>query len=336
MKLGVRYDLRSPSFGAAFADLYPAAIEQCAWADRLGFETVSLAEHHGADDGYCASPMVVASGIAARTTRLRINLSALVGVLHHPLRLAEDLATLDLISEGRIAMTLGMGYRPHEYEMFGIEKSRRGPLLEEIVSVLDQAWTGEPFEFHGTTVMVRPTPVQKPRPPIYIGGSTEASAIRAARFGDNYFPALPHLTEIYEAERQRLGLEVPPRPDRGPAGPFFIYVTEDPERDWELVGPHVLYATNMTAEWAKERVVNGQIVGATPYPEMQDIDALKASERFFVGTPEDCVRLARSLGQNATLNLHPLMGGLHPDIAWHSLELFEGKVLPALVELGYR
>jgi len=88
-------------------------------------------------------------------------------------------------------MTLGIGYRPHEYEMFGIKRSARVAILEETIHTLEQAWTGEPFGFRGRTVMVRPTPVQQPCPPIYIGGSSEASAYHAARLGDGYLPAAP-------------------------------------------------------------------------------------------------------------------------------------------------
>ena len=183
MRLALRFDMRAPDIGAPPSVLYPASVDMCEWGDRLGFETVYLAEHHGAEDGYCPAPMIQASAILARTTAMRVHFSALIAVLHDPLRLAEDLAVLDLISGGRIEMTLGIGYRPHEYEMFGIQKSKRVPILEEIIHTLEQAWTGEPFEFRGRTVMVRPTPVQRPRPPIYIGGSTEASAYRAARLG---------------------------------------------------------------------------------------------------------------------------------------------------------
>lgn len=327
MELALRYDMRAPAIGAPVADLYAASIEQCAWADRLGFDTVYLAEHHGADDGYCASPITQASALAAVTSRMQIHLSALIAVLHNPLRLAEDLATVDIISRGRLAMTLGIGYRPHEYTMFGVERSKRVGLLEETIDVLERAWTGEPFDFRGTTVMVRPTPYRKPRPPIYIGGSSEASARRAARMGDNYLPALPALTEIYEAERRRLGLPIPARPLR--KGPLFLFVSDDPERDWPVVAPHVIYTSNSNTTWALERGV-----GATPYKEVDSVDDLKASREFEVVTPEACVRLAEDLGPDSELVFQPLMGGLDPKISWTSLQLFEDKVLPRLVDSG--
>ncbi len=327
MELALRYDMRAPDFGAPTADLYAASLEQCAWADRLGFSTVYLAEHHGAEDGYCASPMIQASAIAAVTSQMQIHLSALIAVLHNPLRLAEDLATLDIISRGRLAMTLGIGYRLHEYEMFGVQKSKRVPLLEEIIGILEQAWTGEPFDYRGQRVMIRPVPFRKPRPPIYIGGSTEASAVRAARLGDNYFPALPGLTEVYEAERQKLGLPIPPRPLA--KGPLFLWVTDDPERDWPIVAPHVIYTSNSNKEWAKERGV-----GDTPYKRVEGVDDLKAAREFAVVTPEECVKLAVELGVDSELVFQPLMGGMDPALAWKSLEMFEHQVLPHLQELA--
>ena len=329
MELALRYDMRAPAFGAPTAALYAASIEQCAWADRLGFNTVYLAEHHGADDGYCASPMIQGSAIAAVTSGMEIHLSALIAVLHQPLRLAEDLATLDLISQGRLAMTLGIGYRPHEYEMFGIEKARRVPILEEIIGVLEKAWSGEPFDYHGTTVMVRPTPFRQPRPPIYIGGSSEASARRAARLGDNYLPALPALTDLYESERRRLGLPVPARPLA--KGPLFLFVSDDPERDWPRVAPHIIYTSNSNTKWAQERGV-----GATPYHQVDGVDDLKASPEFAVVTPDECVALATALGPRSELVFQPLMGGMDPALGWASLELFGDKVLPRLVDLDLR
>ncbi len=329
MRLALRYDMRAPSIGAPAQELYEASVDMAAWADGYGFDVVYLAEHHGADDGYCPAPIVQASAIAARTKTMRLHFSALIAVLHHPLRLAEDLAVLDLISNGRVEATFGIGYRPHEYAMFGVTKSKRVAILTEIIGVLDQAWTGEPFEYRGQTVVVRPTPVQRPRPPIYIGGSTEASALRAAHLGDNYLPAAPGLLEIYQQERRRLGLPVPPPPP--PRGPLFLFVTDDPERDWPIVAPHVQYTSNSNYEWSKERGV-----GSTPYPPVTTLEALKAATEFAVVTPDECIALATALGQDAELVFQPLIGGLPPEHGWRSLELFAAAVLPELTVRGYR
>ncbi|MDV2478392.1 LLM class flavin-dependent oxidoreductase [Rhodococcus zopfii] len=331
MRFSLRYDMRAPSIGAPPPELYLAAVEQAGWADAMGFDTLYLAEHHGAEDGYCASPMILGAAMLGRTRRIHVHFSALVAVLHHPLRLAEDLATLDLVGGGgRVEMTMGIGYRPDEFEMFDVPMKRRVRILEEIVDTLDKAWTGEPFEFRGKTVRVRPTPVGPDRPPIYIGGSADASALRAARLGDNYMPAgseKERLYALYDAERERLGLPIPPRP--APAGPLFLHVTDDPDRDWPILAPHLMYTTNMNAQWAKERGI-----GTTGYTFVENLDELKRQPQFVVVTPEQCVGLALERGDDSELMFQPLMGGLAPEIGWRSLELFAAKVLPELERSG--
>ncbi|WP_218008845.1 LLM class flavin-dependent oxidoreductase [Nocardia jiangxiensis] len=332
VKLALRYDMRAPGIGVGSPDQYAAALEHVAWADELGFETVYLAEHHGADDGYCAAPMILGSAMLGRTRWMTVHLSALVAVLHHPLRLAEDLAALDLVGGGRVEVTLGLGYRDSEYRMFGIERRRRVQTLEEIVEVLRQAWTGEEFDFRGEPVKVRPRPARPAGAPLYIGGSAEASAIRAARIGDGYRPAgseKDRLYEIYAAERERLGEPVPPR---APVlGPLFLFVSDDPARDWEIVAPHVLYTTNANANWARERGV-----GTTAYRSAAGLAELQTDPNIRVVTPQECVELCRTLGPDAELVFQPLMGGLPLDAGWRSLRLFETAVLPELVQLGYR
>jgi alkanesulfonate monooxygenase SsuD/methylene tetrahydromethanopterin reductase-like flavin-dependent oxidoreductase (luciferase family) len=320
--------MRAPAFGAPARDLYLAALEQCAMADAAGFDTVYLAEHHGADDGYCPSPIVLASAIAGRTSRLLLHFSALIATLHEPLRLAEDLAVLDVVSDGRVEITLGIGYRPHEFDLFGVDMRQRIQRLEDVMDVLELAWSGQPFDYRGTTVTVLPRPVQRPRPPLYIGGSTEASARRAARRGDTFAPPTPGLWPVYVAERERLALPVPPPPRR--RGPLFLHVTADPARDWEVVAPHVTYTSNSNAEWAKERGV-----GATPYPPVHTVADLQAHpQQFAVVTPAECVALAERVGADGELSLQPLMGGLDPAVGTGSVALFVSDVLPELEARG--
>jgi alkanesulfonate monooxygenase SsuD/methylene tetrahydromethanopterin reductase-like flavin-dependent oxidoreductase (luciferase family) len=327
LELNLRYDMNSPPFGAPHPALYRAAIEQAAWADRLGFNQVFLAEHHGAEHGYCPSSMVQAASIFAVTRQIRVHLSALVVTLHDPLRLAEDLAVLDNISDGRIVFTAGMGYRPHEFEMFGRDPSRKLAILNETLAVLKQAWTGEPFEYHGRTVRVTPRPVQPGGPKIYMGGSTEKSAIRAGRAGYEYFPGVPDLFEIYKAERAAAGFG-PPEPLLKP-GASFLYVSDDPNRDWPLVGPHVAYATNTYAEWAKERGV-----GETRYKPAVSLEDLKQAPNIKVLTPDACFDYVKALGPDSQVTFHALLGGLDPALSWKSLRLFETAVHPRLVAAG--
>ncbi|HEV7679871.1 MAG TPA: LLM class flavin-dependent oxidoreductase [Candidatus Dormibacteraeota bacterium] len=117
MRLALKYDLRAPAFGADIDTLYAACLDQCAAADGWGFERVFILEHHGSGDSYCSSPLTLAAAIAARTNRIRISTGALIAPFHHPLRLAEDLAVLDILSGGRLDVVLGAGYLPSEFDM---------------------------------------------------------------------------------------------------------------------------------------------------------------------------------------------------------------------------
>ena len=150
----IRFDLRAPDFGAPVADLYPAAIEMAAWADRLGAEAIVLSEHHSADDGYMSAPLALAGAILGATREAPVSVQALLVPLHDPIRLAEDIGALDLVSHGRFSVVAGLGYRPEEYELFGVPWKGRGALMEEKLRVMVQAWTGQPFEYRGTTVQV--------------------------------------------------------------------------------------------------------------------------------------------------------------------------------------
>jgi alkanesulfonate monooxygenase SsuD/methylene tetrahydromethanopterin reductase-like flavin-dependent oxidoreductase (luciferase family) len=320
--LTIRFDLRCPAFSpATHAELYAACLEQCAWADERGFESVVLSEHHGVEDGYLPSPLVMAGAVAGRTRRALISISALLVPLHDPVRLAEDIAVLDLASGGRVVIVAGIGYRDGEFEMFGVERRGRGSLMESHVELMRRAWTGEPFEHRGHTVTVRPTPVTRPHPTILVGGSTEVAARRAARLRLPFMPAIgdQSLADLYYAECRRQGYE------GGwvmlPHGPGFVHVSEDPERAWSQILPHAQYDARTYASW-QQPGMRSEVTTYASTPE-----ELRASGVYAVVTPDECVELARKEG---SLVFHPLMGGLSPDLGWESLELFASKVLPRL------
>jgi len=327
MQLNLRYDMNTPPFGTPHPAMYRTAIEQAAWADKLGFTQVFLAEHHGAPDGYCPSPMVMAASIFGVTEKINVHLSALVVTMHDPLRMAEDLAVLDNISNGRIWLTAGMGYRPHEFAMFGKDMTKKLGLMNKALDTLKQAWGGEPFEYEGRTVRVTPKGIQPGGPKIYMGGSTDKSALRAARRGYQYFPGHPGLWDIYAAEREACGFPPPEPLVKSIAS--FLYITDDPDRDWPRVAPHVAYATNTYAEWATER--GG---GDTLYRAADTVEALKAMPNIKVLTPDQCFDWLKTQPANAGINFHALLGGLDPELSWASLRLFERAVLPRLVEAG--
>ena len=139
----VRYDLRALGVTPAERSaMYQRAVKQAAYADEHGLDAIMLSEHHMSEDGYLPSPVPVAAAMAAVTRRIPIQIAALLVNLHDPIRLAEDVAVLDLLSGGRVAYTLGLGYRRSEYDLFGAAWASRGADIEARIGVLKQAWSG--------------------------------------------------------------------------------------------------------------------------------------------------------------------------------------------------
>ncbi len=320
LTIAIRFDLRVPPFAkTTHAEIYRACLDQSAWAEENGLDFIVLSEHHGVEDGFLPAPITMAAAILGRTKRIGVNISAALVPLHDPVRLAEQLAVTSLLSGGRISVVAGLGYRGEEFEMAGVDRDSRGKLLEEYVGVIRRAWTGEPFEWRGRTIRVTPKPDSPPM--IVIGGSTEIAARRAARLRAGFFPAIgdPALAEIYEAECKRVGFE-------GafvglPAGPGFVHVSEDPQRDWQRILPHALYDAQTYASWQTP----GQ--RSQMHVDGRTADDLEKSGVYRVVTPDECVALARETGR---VILHPLMGGISPELGWEGLRLFAEKVLPRI------
>jgi alkanesulfonate monooxygenase SsuD/methylene tetrahydromethanopterin reductase-like flavin-dependent oxidoreductase (luciferase family) len=316
----VRASARAP-LRTDHAALYAAMLEQVGWADAHGFDAVCLGEHHGAANGYLSSPMVAAAAVAGRTQRLGIRLTALILPLHDPVRAAEDLATLDLASAGRLLPVIGAGHQAAEFEAVGKRIGDRARLVEEYVAVLRRAFTGEPFEWQGRRRRVTPRPFQDPLP-IWVGGNSEAAARRAARIADGFMPALPGLFAAYRAECERLGRT--PCAEEAGLPLFYLGLAEDPDEAWAKLGPYLLGGANFYMGMV------GNPADPESFSAFPSAEALRASGMIAIWTPDECVARARSLGPQGVLTLWPLFGGTPPELAWPSIELMAKQVIPRL------
>jgi alkanesulfonate monooxygenase SsuD/methylene tetrahydromethanopterin reductase-like flavin-dependent oxidoreductase (luciferase family) len=320
------FDMQTAPFGTPAAKLFPAMLEMTRFGDRAGFNRICIPEHHGTDSGYLPSPVALAGAVAATTERLKIVLMIILP-LYNPVRVAEDIAVLDLISQGRLEVIFGVGYVPSEFRLLQVPMSRRGQLFEEGLELVIKALKGARFEAAGREVFVSPMPYQRPHPQLYIAGSIEIAARRAARFGVGFAPLNGDLWETYDRECRALGNE--PGAKLGWGGPINVFVAEDPESAWARIAPYVSHHTSSYIRWAKESLALGASPGTT-YAQI-DPDDIRKSGKHRVLTPDECVALASELEvAHRPLILQPLIGGLPPEEGWKSLELFAKAVLPRL------
>lgn len=255
------------------------------------------------------------------TKKIAVTVSAIIGPLHDPLRLAEEIAVLDLLSAGRLVTVAGIGYRPEEYEERGVDWGRRGKLQDLLLETLLQAWSGEPFTYQGRTVRVTPRPFTRPHPLLLVGGSSKAAARRAARLGLPFFPSahLPELETYYRERCAEYGTEgwtMMPA-EQTP----LLHLSEDPDRSWELYGEHFLHEARTYASWQSKDIRSAVRSTATTVAE------LRAEGVYRIVTSDECVALGREL---ESLVLHPLCGGMPVEEAWRSLRLLGETVLPRL------
>ncbi len=261
-------------------------------AERLGFTSVWTTEHHFVDDGYMPSLLVVGAALAQATSRIQLGTGVILAPVHHPLRLAEDAATVQLLSHGRLILGLGLGWSETEYAGLGADARRRGAAMDEILRILPQAWSGEPFTHTGAvydlpTLAVRPTPSS--RIPVLVGGSAEPALRRAARLADGLFANAPVETFV-----QQIGwvLDECERIGRDPATFRFIHYSvllPGPSRDEAL-------ARYRDALWAMqwkysdmEASATRSLPAATPPPFDCPDEALVKGRAMFAGTPDEIV-----------------------------------------------
>ena len=322
----LRFDLRAPGKTAEQrADLYRAAIDMAAWADTNGCVAINVSEHHASEDGYLPSPFPMATAMAAVTTSAPIVVAAALLPMYEPVRLAEDLIVLDHVSRGRALVVLGLGYRPDEYALHGVDFENRGKVadqkLEALLEALRDASAGTasprvtppPFSAHGLTLAW--------------GGATKAAARRAGRNGIGFFAQtnLPGLQEAYEESARAAGYEPGLTILPSPEMPATVFVNDDLDAGWRDVGEAMLADAVTYAAWNEAA---GSADFTTSLSKGKTVDELRAENGAHrVVTVDGALEL---IGTWGPLGLHPLCGGLDPEVAWPYLKRVAEEVVPAL------
>jgi alkanesulfonate monooxygenase SsuD/methylene tetrahydromethanopterin reductase-like flavin-dependent oxidoreductase (luciferase family) len=331
---GLLHDFRQKApFVQPSASYYAECLAQIEEAEALGYQTVWLSEHHLTRDGFLPSPLVVAAAIAARTRRIHIGTNIVPLPLHHPLRVAEDAAVVDLLSGGRLMLGVGQGYAPHEFEAFGVDRRVRPSLFEEGVAVIRGAWTQGRTGFQGARWRLPNLPFG-PRPeraiPIYVGAVSKQAIARAVRIADGLIVYCGQPADFVE----RWALLAQVLDEHGRRGDRFgfvatgiVHVHEDAATAWRQAAPAIAYLEGALAGYVAGRNEPASSSERSPLPPDEDL----RPEAFLVGTPDDVAERLVRLHHQAPYDQFAFWGrlpGFTYEQASRTIRLFASEVVP--------
>jgi alkanesulfonate monooxygenase SsuD/methylene tetrahydromethanopterin reductase-like flavin-dependent oxidoreductase (luciferase family) len=331
--------MQSPSARPS-KEIYARALELAVASESLGFGSIWLAEHHFSTYGYLARPLQLATYIAARTTRLRVGTAVIVVPLHHPLIVAEEIATLDLLAGGRADIGLGRGYQQYEFARLGLELDTARQRWEESVDIIIRALAGKPFSYDGSLYQIPettvfPQPVQQPHPPIWVTAQSPESVAATVRRGFNLmtggFGVPIERMADFRQQFDRLIADLQPAHVPAVGVQRAVYVTES-EADARAAVDEARWNMRVTLSLRNnyERVERGH---AIPVPAEHEPDTDDLLDRFLViGTPDTVIRQINRVKDVVGIshfNCSFWFGDMEQARVMKSMELFAREVMPA-------
>lgn len=334
IKIGI---FLNTNYGAAenVAARFREAAEQVRMARDYGFSSVCVGQHF-LTEYQKLQPIPVLSRLAAESGDMRLLPGILLLPLFNPVYVAEEIATLDVISGGRVLFGLGVGYRDVEFEAFGVRKTERGARFEESLEAIKRLWTEDEVSFEGRffripKAQVRTRPLQRPYPPIWVAAQADAGVRRAARVADVLFlnpqariATLREQAELFRRTRRELGRPVPEEM----ACHKEVFIAPDMDTALREGKPFLEGKLKMYARWGQAR----ELPAASATFVDEGFDDLR-KDRIIVGDPEHCVaefkRYNREVGINHFSCVLNWPGMQHWQIL-RSIQLIGERVLPAL------
>ncbi|HEU4758416.1 MAG TPA: LLM class flavin-dependent oxidoreductase [Dehalococcoidia bacterium] len=353
MKFGMLHLFENP-MGRTEKEIVDEQFDLMVRAEDYGFDSVWPAEHHFSEYGYCASPAVSLAAVAARTKRIRLGTGVVVLPLNHPVRVAEDFAIIDLLSDGRVDLGVGRGYQPHEFGGYGVDQTRSRDMFRESVEIIQRAWTEERFTYDGEfyqidNLSVRPKPLQKPHPPIWMASLSPETFQLCGRYGFNLMCAPVFGFDVSrgaaQIEEYRQALR---DHGRDPAG-FEIaaltmtYVAETSQQALADFAESVMWYYRTFAKYIAPPKGQDAVLTYEMYTRARDFlesaswDAVVAGGAVVCGSPDEVVdRIAQIAGLCGISHYlaWTRIGGLAHDKVLRSMDLMATKVMPQLRNIG--
>jgi alkanesulfonate monooxygenase SsuD/methylene tetrahydromethanopterin reductase-like flavin-dependent oxidoreductase (luciferase family) len=341
MDIGTFLLMQSPSFRSS-QEIFARGVELAQAAETLGFRNVWLGEHHFSTYGYLSRPTQLATYIAAKTTTLRVGTAVIVVPLHHPLLVAEEIATLDLVSGGRLDVGLGRGYQHYEFERFGLELEKARNRWNDSVDIIMKALEGRPFSHDGAfyqipETVVFPQPLQKPHPPIWNVAQSPYAVEVSVRRGFNVLTggfgvSIDRLAEFGQIVKRAIA-EIKPSSQTQIGVQRAVYVAEN-DADARDAVEHARWNMRVTLSLRNhyERVENGNAI-AMPAPDEPDTEDLL--DRYLViGSADTVIRQIRRMQDSVGMshfNCSFWIGDMEQARVLRSMERFAKEVMPAFV-----
>ncbi len=355
MKFGMLHLFESPAEKTEY-QVMKEQLELMRSAEDLGFDSVWPAEHHFSEYGYCASPALSLAAIASVTKRIRLGTGVVVLPFHNPIRVAEEFAMLDLISDGRVDFGVGRGYQPTEFKGFQIDQARSRGIFNESLEVIMQAWTKDRVNFKGVhfniqDLEVRPKPLQKPHPPVWIAGLSEATFPMVGKWGCNLLCAPVFgfqgktATELLDSYRQALRSAGHDPATKEVAALCMVYCAETVEQARRDFSGPVMWYYRTIAKYVAPPEGQAPIKTYELYTKTRDLaanvswDQLLDAGALICGDRDHCIEQIAAMKEKfgfTQLLCWTRMGGLDTKKVLKSMELMQKHVIPHFKQADQR
>lgn len=334
-------------------EVYEDILKGAELAEELGFDSVWIAEHAFSEHSIISSPTGLLAAIAARTKRVKIGVACTIVPWHAPLRFAQDVATIDIISSGRVVVGVGRGYQKREFDIYGIDIAESRDRFVEGMDIAIKSWTEDRFSYDGQffkfpEVMVIPKPVQQPAPPILMAVTHSPESVEIAvsnkwglfTVGSSFFPASPDSDQNLISLYHRRMIEEGMAPDDIEiAAVRNVYVSPTDQEAIDLLTPRLEWAGDMSEYLRRPVSVMANAPGGLrgyenyvndPFIEEDLLEKRGKEGMAAIGGPEKVTNAIKELEDNHVTNFISYLdvGGLNFDQVSSSMKLFSEKVIP--------